>query len=98
MFSPPDALLVRVGGPDPRGVGEDPLHDVGVLGGVVDGGESGSGIETHAEVVGVRPVPGDGVVLRGEVVAAVQPSFPAVGTGHWNFAYLFDCELQDLIT
>ena len=41
VFSPPDALLVGVGGSDPRGVGEDPLHDVGVLGGVVDGGEPG---------------------------------------------------------
>ena len=41
VFSPPDALLVGVGGPDPRGVGEDPLHDVGVLSGVVNGGEPG---------------------------------------------------------
>ena len=79
--SPPDALLVGVGGPDPGCVGEDPLHDVGVLGGVVDGGQPGRGVQTDAEVVGVGPV-GHGVVLRGEVVAAVQTSLPTLGAGH----------------
>ena len=38
-FSPPDSLLVGVGGPDPGGVGEGPLQYVGILGGVVDGSE-----------------------------------------------------------
>ena len=42
----------------------------------------GRGVQPNAELVGVRPVAGDRVVLRGEVVAAVQPSLPAVRTGH----------------